>query len=221
MAKKLDVIGTLEQGFRMVIDEPRFMLFFLVPVIMLLGVFALFGVTFFYSFGAAGATPALLDDPLMGLYMSAYLIALSLVALVCMAGCIIKADASLKGKKMPVAEAFLGGIRAFPRLLVSLIIVSVIGGLGFIALLIPGIYLMVRLMLAMPACVLEGKGLGIKSSWEISKGNWWRLFALTIIIALISSLLSFLIPVVGMVISYLFVSPASAICYAIAYRKLK
>lgn len=51
---------------------------------------------------------------------------------------------------------------------------------GSLLLIIPGIFFLVRLILCDYGIMLEDEGIGgsIKRSWNITKGNWWRLFIL-------------------------------------------
>jgi membrane-anchored glycerophosphoryl diester phosphodiesterase (GDPDase) len=222
MAKTFNVVDTIEQGFRTVINEPRHMLFFVLPVVLLLGLVVTIGVSAFYSTMAPTAEiPAFMADPMMGIYATVYMGVIYLVFLLGMGASILKADAGLNRKKMGVAEAYSKALSRFPKLIVATILFGVIAGAGMIALVIPGIYLAVRLVLFMPGCMLEKEGLGIKKAWEISKGNFWRLFALMIVLAIISGLLGLFIPIIGMVIAYLFMSPVTAVCYVTAYRKLR
>ena len=219
MAKKFDVVDTLEKGFGIFWKEPRFMIFFLLPTIILLGMMAILGASLFYGFGFEAA-----PSPFLGTAVIAYVVVLIAVIFVLFswgaAAAIIKADAILRKKKMPVTEAFSLGLRKVPKLILTTLITTGIVMAGCIALIIPGIYLMARLLLAQQACVLDRKGLGIMSSWNATRGNFWRLFALVLLLGIISAVVSF-IPVVGAFISYLVITPVGMICYVMVYRKLK
>jgi hypothetical protein len=61
-------------------------------------------------------------------------------------------------------------------------------GLGFIALIVPGILLMIRWSLAVPAKVLENKGVGdsMSRSSELSKGNRGRIFVIWFLFTVLS-----------------------------------
>ena len=69
-------------------------------------------------------------------------------------------------------------------LVVGLSLVMGIGiGLGCILLIVPGILLAVRWALAIPAAVLEDKGVGdsLSRSSELSEGNRWRIFVIMVL----------------------------------------
>jgi len=55
---------------------------------------------------------------------------------------------------------------------------SVAASLGLILLVVVGIFLLVRFILSSPVAVAEHQGpVGIlQRSWDLSTGNWWRLF---------------------------------------------
>lgn len=84
---------------------------------------------------------------------------------------------------------------------VSLIGTAIVYGLavviGFVLLIVPGIYLAVRLSLALPACVIDEQDAleSINTSWSVAKGNLRKLFGI--------SLLSFLVGI-GATIATLF-----------------
>lgn len=222
MAKTFNVVETLEQGFRSVINEPKQMLFFVLPVVLMLGLVGMLGVSMFYgTMAPTTEIPAFMEDPMMGVYATVYMAVVYVVFLLGMGAAILKADAGLNRKKMGVMEAYSRALRLFPRLIAAVIVFGAIVGAGMIALIIPGIYLAGRMLLFMPACMLEKEGIGIKRSWEVSKGNFWKLLAMMIVLALISGGLSLFIPVLGIVIAYLFMSPVTAVCYVVAYRKLR
>jgi hypothetical protein len=69
--------------------------------------------------------------------------------------------------------------------LMVLFVLAFIGGELFAAavtflLIIAGLYLFVRLALLFPLMVVEGRAL-FRQAWEMSKGNFWRLFGVLIL----------------------------------------
>ena len=59
--------------------------------------------------------------------------------------------------------------------------------LGFIALIIPGIYISVRLCVVAPAVVVEGhRGMdAMRRSWDLVKDNWWRVLGILLVVGII------------------------------------
>ncbi len=92
-------------------------------------------------------------------------------------------------------EAFIFALKKYPVVLIATVIYVLLLALGSIALIIPGIYLAVRLYYFIDAILIDGKGVisSLKTSWRIAKGNWWATFLLLIIIGLFSTLINALI----------------------------
>ena len=91
-------------------------------------------------------------------------------------------------------------LRPTPTILnaiVAMLIACTISAIGFVCLIIPGIYLGVRLQLTLFYVV--GKQLGpieaLKASWQATNGIWWQLFffdLLFVIVNILSNLLGIL-----------------------------
>ncbi len=109
-----------------------------------------------------------------------------------------------------VAAAYLGrpvdwkaSLRFGLRKLLPLVLVSILTGiaviLGLIALILPGIYIAVRLFLASPALVVEDQTAtgAMGRSWTLVKDRWWATFGTilvsTLLIFIISAILQGLI----------------------------
>lgn len=93
-----------------------------------------------------------------------------------------------------------------------------------------GIFLMIKLMFCPYGILLNNKGIinSFKTSWKITKGNWWRLLALDLIFVtpiLISAMSSFWLPMNIFAIVYflvsLFISPWMYSSLTFAYLLLK
>jgi hypothetical protein len=82
----------------------------------------------------------------------------------------------------------------FPVFLATDIITGVIVTLGFIAFIIPGIYLLFKFILAPVSSAVEKKSPldALRRSWQLTRGNWWVLFAVFLILGIIVSILSLL-----------------------------
>jgi hypothetical protein len=81
----------------------------------------------------------------------------------------------------------------------SVLLVSVLVGLatigGLILLVIPGIYIGVRLAVSIEALVVEGRRgtQAMSRSWELVGGHWWHAFGTLLVAALLTGLVNALI----------------------------
>lgn len=115
-------------------------------------------------------------------------------------------------------------------LLLTGIVYALAIGAGMIALIIPGIFISIKLFFYDAAIIIEGDDLSgsLKRSWQIVQGNWWRLFALFLLLTLPGLIVSFSeniipAPVYGLTFilasGFLFVWTQAVSCYA--YLSLK
>lgn len=97
-------------------------------------------------------------------------------------GAIISAVNS--GRKARFLKAARNSLDRYPTLLATNIIVSIIVGIGFVLLIIPGIYLLVRLITAQAEVVVGKKGVeaSLKGSWNKTRGRFWSVFAIGIVL---------------------------------------
>lgn len=98
------------------------------------------------------------------------------------------------------------------------ILMSLIVGVGFILLIIPGIMLAIGLQFATYLVVDKGMGAvdALKKSWEITNGVKWKLLGFAIVIWIVN-LLGFVLFGVGMVVTI----PLTMIAMAYVYRTLE
>jgi len=89
--------------------------------------------------------------------------------------------------------------------------------MGFIFII--GLYVAIRLRLYAPACVLENN-FGLKTSWKLVKGNWWRLFAIVLIFGAMSAIIS-QTPLIGSFLSGLIVNPFTITAITLVYFRLR
>lgn len=96
-----------------------------------------------------------------------------------------------EGRAIGLGEAVRDLAPQLPRALgaATLYIAAVL--LGFVALVVPGIWLAIRLYFAVQAAVLErlGPRAAITRSAELVDGTWWRVFGLWLVMALIGGVL--------------------------------
>ncbi len=124
-------------------------------------------------------------------------------------------------------------LKTWVFLVVALIVQGIAVGIGFVALFIPGLFLLVSLIFTQVYVAVEGEGPfeALSSSWSLAKGNRFPLFGLGIVIFVISLLASLptgivtvFSPVAGTVLTYVvsgFVSIFSLAVMIDAYQQLE
>ncbi len=101
--------------------------------------------------------------------------------------------------------------------LLTTILYTLIVFLGFILLIIPGVYLAIRFSFFEYFIIDKKMGVikSLKESWKITKGNFWGLLAFMFIVAVINILGAFAL-LLGLFVSI----PITWIAWAFIYRKL-
>ena len=101
--------------------------------------------------------------------------------IIAMGSVIALEDAYVRGEQLTPWEALGEGFSAWPRLIWTRVVRGFLLLLAFLALIIPGIYFMVRLTLAEQVAVIEHESGtdGIKRAHELSQGRFWLLLGLT------------------------------------------
>lgn len=93
-------------------------------------------------------------------------------------GALVKAVCVLARGETPlsVGEAIAAGLRRLPGMLLGIVISCVSIMVGFIALIIPGIYLFGKLQLWMVAMFMDDLSAmeSLKTSWRLTRKRWWR-----------------------------------------------
>jgi hypothetical protein len=84
------------------------------------------------------------------------------------------------GQRPPAGPVFVAGFEAFTPLFAAVLLYAAGVVLGFLALVVPGIYLAVRWYFVPQAVVIEGaRGTGALSrSGQLVQGRWWRTLGL-------------------------------------------
>ncbi len=120
------------------------------------------------------------------------------------------------GKKPEISDLFSQGSLLVPALIAYLIYVILVFA-GFLALLIPGIYLMLRLFF-FDYFIVDKKMDGVqalKQSWKVMKGNNLRFF-LFVLLAVVVNIIGAMLLVVGL----LFTVPTTYMAMVYFYKKL-
>ena len=110
-------------------------------------------------------------------------------------GVVVKcASDSIKKGAVNLGNAFSSVLTKLPLLLVAGLIYVILVGVGFIALIIPGIILAIMFSLNVPAIMIENAGAfgSLSRSRKLVSGRWLKTFTLLLIIMLIVGLMSFI-----------------------------
>ena len=110
-----------------------------------------------------------------------YLISLVVLSLVATGATVFIVAESYLGRPISAREALSRATPYLGRILICSLLMSLVVGLGFVLLVIPGIILGVGLALAVPAVVLEpgmSPSAALSRSWELTRGSRWRIFGL-------------------------------------------
>lgn len=103
-----------------------------------------------------------------------------------------------------VGEALTFALMLFPTMLAIQILCGILIGLGFILLLVPGLYLLGRLALVAPAVAdrsLYNPFEAIRTSWELTRGNGWAIFFFLFLVALVIVIAALIIGGIASVIA--------------------
>jgi hypothetical protein len=113
------------------------------------------------------------------------------------------------------------------------IVVGIATFLGFVLLVIPGIFLMVSFAFVVFAIAVEDRRLidSLRRSWALSRGNRWRLAGLLLLVGVVTGLVSsigslatFVSPGIGQLVTFLVTAPLAILGYGIiadAYLQLR
>jgi hypothetical protein len=108
----------------------------------------------------------------------------SIAAAVAVAACFKAISAAYLGERAGVGDSLRYAAGRFLPLIVAYIVMVIILVPAFIALIIPGIWISVKLSMTFPALVCEKAGpfKSIGRSWELTKDNWWRVFGTLLVV---------------------------------------
>jgi hypothetical protein len=91
-----------------------------------------------------------------------------------------------------------------------MVLIGIVSSIGFLFFVLPGIYLMITLSLALPIYLFEDEGIGtaFSKSFRLIKSKWWSTFGLLFVTSVIASIISyvFAIPFYAIFLGDLFTS---------------
>jgi hypothetical protein len=77
---------------------------------------------------------------------------------------------------LPLGTAIAIGVRRLPAVLLGCIINGLAVAIGFILLIVPGVYIFGKMPLWMAAVFVDDVGAmeGLRRSWRLTRGRWWH-----------------------------------------------
>ncbi len=98
-------------------------------------------------------------------------------------------------RRASIGAAFSAAKQSLGRVIGISLGVGIAVAIGFVFLLIPGIYLALAWSLAIPVTVLEGGGLGASTSRskELTRGSLGRIFVILLLVGILTFVVSFII----------------------------
>jgi hypothetical protein len=99
------------------------------------------------------------------------------------AALILRQRAIAQGAPVRMQAELAVAVRRVAALAALTILEVLLVGIGTALLIIPGLYLLIALWMAVPLLVLESTGPidAMKSSLRLMRGNWWRAFAIFLV----------------------------------------
>jgi hypothetical protein len=115
------------------------------------------------------------------------ILAMAIVAVVLYAALIARIDAVARGAPISLGQALSLGLQRTPAMILAGILAVVVAFIGLCLLVIPGLIVIVWLVFAPFAVVIERRGPieSLSYSRAIVRGNWWRTAALLTIIGIV------------------------------------
>jgi Membrane domain of glycerophosphoryl diester phosphodiesterase len=131
-----------------------------------------------------------------GAALAGFLISLFLQsagAALAVAACFKAISAAYLGERASFGDSLSYAFRRFIPLMITYIVVVIITIPGWILLIIPGIWLSVKLCMSFPAVIFERAGpfRSIGRSWKLTADNWWRVFGTLVVVFLIALVVNF------------------------------
>lgn len=100
----------------------------------------------------------------------------------------------LASPRMTVGAAVVAALAILPFYFVMTLGLNIAVGVGFLLLIVPGIYLLGRLVLTSPVLVAEAPrspGRAFRRAWELSKGRAWQISLIVLLVYIAAGLVSF------------------------------
>lgn len=213
---KLPIIKTLSEGFKIIKKNP---IILLPPLIGSLLSF----VVQIISFGSPTYNISSVLITLLINLANIFLFAMS----------IRMAYDAVKRKKVSLESAAKITANRFLPIVLATILMGAITAGGFLLLIIPGVFLLVKLFFYEFAILIDNAGVrdSLKKSWRVTKGNWWRIFGLLLLmgvaylpLGILNLILLAFAPILSLLMSAVLAPLLTAwytVSLTVAYTKLR
>ena len=131
----------------------------------------------------------------------------------------------LRGRRAGLGECISRGLAVMLPVIGVSILLGLCIGLGMVVFVIPGIFMMVALWVAIPAAVVESPGVtgSLGRSWELTSGYRWQILGIILIIIILTFVAAFALAFAAeltiggtaTVIAEWFLTAASSALYAV------
>jgi hypothetical protein len=93
-----------------------------------------------------------------------------------------------QGEHPHLAEVFRRSLRVLPTVVAASIITAIGVGVGLVAFVIPGVWLLIRLYVVAQTAAIEGTNwpTTLRRSFDLTRGSSWRILGMLVIIGLIN-----------------------------------
>lgn len=109
------------------------------------------------------------------------------------------AAGALLGRPVDVGDSYRYALSRIGGLIGLALLVGIVVGLGYILFIIPGIILGVFLSMAVPAFIVERKGItaSMSRSWELVRGSWWHVLFVILVAGILAGVVNGVISAIG------------------------
>jgi hypothetical protein len=124
---------------------------------------------------------------------------LGLIGLMAYGAMLRRAISDLSGERASIEDAVQTGIRLFLRILGISVVMGIAIALGYILLIVPGLFLSVLFIVAVPSAVAENTGVfeSLGRSAALTEGHRWAVFGLGVIFFVLLMILNMVVGAVG------------------------
>jgi hypothetical protein len=95
----------------------------------------------------------------------------------------------MRGRAFSIGDSMQVGLRRFFPVIGVAVAVTLFASVGLLAFVVPGVMLFVRWFVAMPACVVEERGVrsSMARSSDLTAGHRWKIYALMTLMYIVDS----------------------------------